>query len=157
MFDYIWRRKSKFGWLQKLEWSLSKTEVFTAAGSMRAMNSDGRQALKLRPGGTKDDSFPCSRQQMIRPKHMLGSLYMGELSSQLIVICVNPFSCDKLCLFLLRLMFWAVVAVGPGPGHVHELRDKCFHLVRPSATLTGPAPLPPPPVNAVRRHAVDAS
>lgn len=38
------------------------------------MKSNGRETLKLGPSGTKDDSFPSSRQQMIRPKHMLGSL-----------------------------------------------------------------------------------
>lgn len=82
---------------------------------MRAMNSDGRQALKLRPGGTKDDSFPCSRQQMIRPKHMLGSLYMGELSSQLIVICVNPFSCDKLLPFSAQIDVLSCCGCRAGP------------------------------------------
>lgn len=41
-------------------------------------NSNGRETLKLGPGGAKDDSFPSSRQQMIRPKHMLGGGGGGE-------------------------------------------------------------------------------
>lgn len=137
MFDHIWRRKSKFGWLKEHKsggfrkeisaeaQSNKKTpaEVFTAAGSMRG-GELWWTVLRLCPPRTKDQRWFIRLQPATDDQSQVHAWWGGrdlELSSQLILICMKPFSSDKLRLFLLRGMFWAAVAVGPGPGRVHEL------------------------------------
>lgn len=163
MFDHIWRRKSKVGFLKEhksggfrkeisaeAQWNKkTPAEVFTAAGSMRG-GELWWTVLRLCPPRTKDQRWfiriqpPTDDQSQV---HAWGGFG--------IVIPTNSnlheaFFCSEGCSELPWLSGRA-----QGVFMNSSARDKCFHLVHPSATLT--APSPPPPVDTGRCYAVDAS